>query len=138
MVCSKVFFVMVVMLARMFSEVATRQCESIYSIYGMMLKGHVFKTLRTSMSLDCLSACNDDLRCQSFNYAMQQNICGLNNLTKEAGPQYFVKSTDRYYVTVKGMNKISVFLRRVYFNTMHAVSILDNIVAVNSVIFNVL
>lgn len=118
MVFSEVFFIMrVVMLAQMFSEVATRQCESIYSNYGMMLKEHVFRTIRTSMSLECLSACNDDLRCQSFNYVMLQNICELNNLTKEAGPQYFVKSIDRYYMTVKGMNEISVLFNNEYILT---------------------
>lgn len=107
MACSKFFFIaLVVLLDQMFSDVATSQCESQYSIYGKMLKGHVFKTIRTSMSLECLNACNEDPRCQSFNYVMLQNICELNNFTKEAGHQYFVTSTDRYYITVKGMNKI--------------------------------
>lgn len=110
MVRLKVFIIMkVVLLAQMSSEVATSQCESLYSIYGMMLRGHVFKTIKTSMSLECLNACNDDPRCQSFNYVIMQDICELNNFTKEAGLQYFVKSSDRYYITVKGVNNISVF-----------------------------
>jgi len=103
MVRLKVLIIMkVFLLAQMLSETATSQCESFYSIYGMMLKGHVFKTIKTSMSLECLNACNKDPRCQSFNYVTLQDICELNNGTKEAGPQYFVKSTDRYYITVKG------------------------------------
>lgn len=109
MACSKVVFIVkVVLLARMFSEVVTTQCESLYSVYGMMLKGHVLKTIKTSTSLECLQACNDDPICQSFNYLMLQDTCELNNFTKEAGPQYFVKSTDRYYITVKGVNNIAV------------------------------
>ena len=109
MVCSKVVFIVnVVLLAQMFSEVTTSQCGSLYSDYGMMLKGHVFKTIRTSMSFECLNACNDDPRCQSFNYLMLHDTCELNNFTKEAGPQYFVKSRERYYITVKGVNNIAV------------------------------
>lgn len=103
-----VFIVKVFLLAQIFSEVATSQCGSLYSFYGMMLKGHKFKTIKTSMSLNCLETCNDDPRCQSFNYVMLQDICELNDFTKEAGPQYFVKSTDRYYITVKGENNIAV------------------------------
>ena len=99
----------VFLLAQMLSETSTSQCKSLYSTYGMMLTGHVFKTIKTPMSLECLNACNDDPRCQSFNYVMMQGICELNNFTKDAGPEYFVKSTDRYYITVKGenMNNIS-------------------------------
>ena len=135
MACSKYFFiVLVVLLDQMFSKVSTSQCESQYSIYGKMLKGHVFKTIRTSMSLECLNACNEDPRCQSFNYVMVQNIFELNSFTKEAGPQYFVTSTDRYYITVKGMNKISarpgisVFLTKSKMR-MHAVDVLDKFFA---------
>lgn len=131
MACLKFFFiVLVVLLDQSFSEVATSRCESQYSIYGMMLKGHVFKTIRTSMSLECLNACNEDPKCQSFNYVMLQNICELNNFTKEAGPQYFVMSTDRYYITVKGMNKISIFFLTKSNLRTHAVGILDKFFAV--------
>ena len=109
MACSKVVFILkMVLLAQMFFGVATSQCGSLHSFYGMMLKGHVFKTIKTSMSLECLKTCNDDPRCQSFNYVMLQDICELNDFTKEAGPQYFVKNTDRYYITVKGENNTAV------------------------------
>ena len=109
MACSKVVFIVkVVVLANLFSGVATSQCGSLHSFYGMMLNGHVFKTIKTSTSLECLETCNDDPRCQSFNYVMLQDICELNDFTKEAGPQNFVKNTDRYYITVKGENNITV------------------------------
>ena len=110
MACSKVVFIVkVFLLAQIFSGVATSQCQrSLYSFYGMMLKEHVFKTIKTSMSVECLKTCIDDPRCQSVNYVMLQDICELNYFTKEAGPQYFVKNTDRYYITVKGENNTAV------------------------------
>ena len=86
----------------MLPNVASDECKDSYSILGMMLKGHIIKTVKTSISLDCLRACNDDVRCQSFNYVMMENICELNNSTKEAKPKYLAPSPDRYYVTVKG------------------------------------
>ncbi|KAL9961263.1 hypothetical protein ACROYT_G030172 [Oculina patagonica] len=91
----------------MFSEVAAGGCNYTdnYSSYGMMLKGHIIKTMNTSTSLECFRACVDDDRCQNFNYVMVQNICEMNNLTKEARPEYFVPSRDRYYITVKDVDE---------------------------------
>ncbi|KAL9961264.1 hypothetical protein ACROYT_G030173 [Oculina patagonica] len=89
----------------MFTEVVTEECSNAYASYGMMLKGHIIKTMRTSISLECFRACIDNDRCQSFNYVMVQNICELNNLTKEARPGYFVPSRDRYYITAKDVDE---------------------------------
>lgn len=61
------------------------------------LKRHIFKITKTSFPFDCLQACNDDVRCQSFNYVISQEICELSNLTKEAKPEDFVSSYGRYY-----------------------------------------
>ncbi|KAL9961265.1 hypothetical protein ACROYT_G030174 [Oculina patagonica] len=107
MFCSEVFYVTAtVFLAHVFFEVASKQCGSNYqSIYGMMLKGQLIKTIRTSISLECLRACIDDNRCQSFNYVMLKNICELNNDTKEARPEYFVPSPNRYYITAKDIDE---------------------------------
>ena len=105
MFCSVSFCVVTtVLLAQLFSEGASDGCNNtgFYSSYGMMLKGHIIKTMRTSISLQCLRACYDDDRCQSFNYVMLQDICELNNATKEARPEYFVPSPERYYITAKG------------------------------------
>ena len=88
----------------MFRNLATQQCGiDTYSIYQKMLKGHTFKTFRVRpMSHDCRHACNSDVRCQSYNYVMFKDICELNNRTKEARPEDFVKDVGRYY-----MEKIS-------------------------------
>ena len=84
----------------LFHNLAAQQCGmSSYSIYQMMLKRHTYKTFKARAgSLDCRHACNSDDRCQSFNYVMSKDICEMNNRTKEASPENFVKNSDRYYV----------------------------------------
>ena len=69
-----------------------------YSIRGMMLKGHTFIGEKTGTWLNCLDKCDDDVRCQSFNYVISQGICELNNRTKEARPEDFVPDSDRFYI----------------------------------------
>ena len=82
-----------------FYEVTPEKCKQTgeYSIFGMMLRGHTFQTFHTSISFECLQACNDDYRCQSFNYVISQDVCELNNRTKEARPEDFIPVSDRYY-----------------------------------------
>ena len=64
-----------------------------------MLKGHIFKTFHARPgSFDCSHACNSDVRCQSYNYVVSRDICELNNRTKEARPEDFVKDKDKYYM----------------------------------------
>ena len=90
----------------MFRNIFSQQCGiDTYSIYQMMLKGHTFKTFQARpLSADCREACNSDVRCQSYNYVFFKDICELNNRTKEARPEYFVKDRDRYYMT-KALNR---------------------------------
>ena len=88
----------VLVMCQMLYEVSAENCkQSEYSIFGMMLRGHTFKKLNTQMALECLHACNDDFRCQSFNYVFSQRMCELNNRTKEARPESFVPDSERYY-----------------------------------------
>ena len=69
-----------------------------HSILGMMLKGHIFKKITGAAFGDvCLWECYRDVRCQSFNYVFTQDMCELNNRTKEARPEDFVPSPERYY-----------------------------------------
>ena len=65
----------------------------------MMLKGHTYMRIkaRPGSPLDCKHACDSDVRCQSYNYIMSQDICELNTRTKEARPDDFIKNSDRYY-----------------------------------------
>ena len=90
-------FAVLLVLCQVCYEMSSQQCDGEYSIYGMMLRQHVYKTLNTSISPECLQACNDDIICQSFNYVISKDVCELNNRTKEARPEDYVPDSDRFY-----------------------------------------
>ena len=92
---------LLLMVSVLFNNISSQQCGiDTYSVYQMMLKGHTFKTFRARpLSLDCRETCISDDRCQSYNYVMFKDISELNNRTKEARPEDFVKDKDRYYIT---------------------------------------
>ena len=83
---------------RMLCEVRGTCFDGEYSIKNMMLRQHIFKEKKTLKSLECLMLYKEDVRCQSFNYVINQDICELNNRTKEAAPKNFVQNFKRYYV----------------------------------------
>ena len=88
-------------ISQMFYKLDAQQCiiRGEYTIRGMMLKGHTFIEEKTGMIwLSCLDKCDDEVRCQSFNYVISQGICELNNRTKEARPEDFVPDSDRFYI----------------------------------------
>jgi len=86
------------MVCQMPCELDAQQCRSEYSIRGMMLKRHIFMAKKTANWLKCVDKCNHDIRCQSFNYAVSQGMCELNDRTKEARPEDFVQDSDRFYI----------------------------------------
>ncbi|CAH3166075.1 unnamed protein product [Pocillopora meandrina] len=92
-------FPVLLTLCQMFSGLIAQHCSRQVSVYEMMLQRHIFKILivETSNTLECLTACNDEKRCQSFNFVVSKNICEMNNRTKEARPEDFVLDSDRYY-----------------------------------------
>ena len=68
------------------------------SILGVMLQRHIFKNITGATLGDvCLRECYRDVRCQSFNFVISQDMCELNNRTKEARPEDFVPNSDKYY-----------------------------------------
>ena len=80
-------------------EVFAQQCkEDEHAISGMMLRGHTFRTMRSSIAFECHQACYNDFRCHSFNYVISEEVCELNNRTKEARQENFVPNSERYYV----------------------------------------
>ena len=96
-------------LCQVFHKISAQQCNGEHSTHGMMLKRHVYKTMKTSTSLECLQACNDDVTCQSFNYVIFKDVCELNNRTKEARPENYVPDSDRfYYGRVRKKGKMSL------------------------------
>jgi len=86
-------------------EVAAQQCSANgqkreASIFGMMLQRHIFKRITgATLGNVCLQECYRDVRCQSFNFVISQDMCELNNRTKAARPENFVADPERYYFT---------------------------------------
>ena len=76
----------------------TDECENFQPIYGGALPHHVYQTLKVPSSIYCLSACDDDTRCQSINHVVHGEICELNNRTKEAKPEYFTDDHTKVYM----------------------------------------
>ena len=93
------FFTTLFFISFVIREIASQQCHGIYSIHQMMLKGHTYKTFKTTPGTpECRDICLADERCQSFNVVMFIAICELNNRTKEARPEDFVNDEYRYYM----------------------------------------
>ena len=68
------------------------------SIGGMYLRGHVFKVHRDELPEECFFLCDEEVTCQSYNVVIGQNICELNNRTKEARPEDFIPDQRRFYM----------------------------------------
>ena len=70
-------------------EVFAQQCkEDEHAISGMMLRGHTFRTMRSSIAFECHQACYNDFRCHSFNYVISVELC-----------EYFIIKYDEYHRT---------------------------------------
>ena len=67
------------------------------SIFGWMLRGHVYDTLLAKLPFTCVFKCREDNRCQSFNWVISLLTCEFNNRTKEARPEDFIPNPDRSY-----------------------------------------
>ncbi|KAL9958345.1 hypothetical protein ACROYT_G035350 [Oculina patagonica] len=76
------------------------QCgdSATYSVRGMFLRGHTFKTYKIGWHEGCYFKCVEEVTCQSYNVVIGQNVCELNNRTKEARPEEFLPDRTRYYV----------------------------------------
>ena len=97
--CVKILAV-VLLCKQAFVDSAVEECsgDPEYSILGMMLQRHIYKTITGApLGNVCLRECYRDFRCQSFNYIISKETCEMNNRTKEARPEDFVPNTDRYY-----------------------------------------
>ena len=67
------------------------------SIFGWMLRGHVYDTLLAELPFTCVFKCREDNRCQSFNWVISLLTCEFNNRTKEARPEDFIPNPERFY-----------------------------------------
>ena len=79
-------------------ETTSSQCLTEHNIPGMALKGHTFKKSVVKAPYVCDFKCEQHVRCQSYNYVIQDNVCELNSQTKEEKPEYFVRDPERFYI----------------------------------------
>ena len=79
---------------------AAGQCgnSATFSVRGMFLRGHTFKTIKIGWHEGCYFKCAEEVTCQSYNVVIGQNVCELNNRTKEARPEDFLPDRTRYYM----------------------------------------
>ena len=84
-------------LGQMLYRAVTQQCGSEVSIFGWKLQGHVYHTVMAELGDVCVSACQKDNRCQSFNFVISVGMCEFSDRTKEARPEDFIPDPERYY-----------------------------------------
>ena len=72
---------------------AAGQCRA-----GPFLNGHTFKVVQAGNPAICMMRCEEEVRCQSYNFVIGQNICELNDRTKEARPEDFIPDDQRIYM----------------------------------------
>lgn len=83
------FCILIVLFMCYVYEVFAQQCkEDEHAISGMMLRGHTFRTMRSSIAFECHQACYNDFRCHSFNYVISEELC-----------EYFIIKYDEYHRT---------------------------------------
>ena len=76
---------------------AGKQCREERSINGMALKGFILKKFFVRALHECDISCEAQSTCQSYNYVLGENLCELNNRTKEARPEHFRSDPARFY-----------------------------------------
>jgi len=91
-------------LGQMLYRAVTQRCGSEASIFGWKLRRHVYHTMMAELGHKCVSACQKDDRCQSFNFVISVGMCEFSDRTKEARPEDFIFDPDRYYFR-RAMNR---------------------------------
>ncbi|KAL9952817.1 hypothetical protein ACROYT_G040128 [Oculina patagonica] len=74
------------------------RCRTEGNIPDMALKGFVFKKMSVTAPHKCDVRCEREITCQSYNYVREENLCELNNRTKEARPENFRSDPARFYI----------------------------------------
>lgn len=80
------------------SAEVTGRCEDQISIKFKALIGHTFKTWLAGNPYQCHLKCQDDMRCQSFNFVIRNGGCEMNNQTKETRPKDLIDDNERFYM----------------------------------------
>ncbi|CAH3177775.1 unnamed protein product [Porites evermanni] len=84
-------------LGQLLYKTVTQQCGSEVSIFGWMLRRHIYNTMFAELPHTCVQVCREDDRCQSFNWVISLLKCEFSNRTKEARPEDFISDPDRFY-----------------------------------------
>ena len=77
---------------------AEDQCRIEINIRGMTLKGFVFKRMTVAAPHICDFLCEREITCQSYNFNRKEQICELNNRTKDARPENFRLDPAWFYI----------------------------------------
>ena len=90
------FLLLHLLLIFMESESANKQCREVQSVNGMAVQGFVYKMF----SVRAFHECNieREIICQSCNYVIAENSCGLNNRSEEPRPEHFHSDPARVYL----------------------------------------
>ena len=67
-------------------------------IPGKALVGHTYKTAKARELFRCYGRCERDQACKSCNFKHAQEICEMNNETKETKPNDFISHEKSYYI----------------------------------------
>ena len=78
--------------------IAEDQCKIEMNIRGMALKGFVFKRTAVAAPHICDILCEREITCQSYNFNRKEQICELNNRTKDARPENFRSDPVWFYI----------------------------------------
>ncbi|XP_067047496.1 uncharacterized protein [Acropora muricata] len=85
------------------SDTAGEQCK-VYQvpIRGKALRGYTYKRAKAGELFRCYVRCERDPACKSCNFKHRQEICEMNNETKETKPQDFITDERSYYIKRTG------------------------------------
>ena len=95
------------------SETAGVQCK-VYQvpIRGKALRGHTYKIAKAGELFRCYVRCERDPVCKSCNFKDTQEICEMNNETKETKPNDFITDEKSYYVKRTGGGGYNSYLTK--------------------------
>ena len=88
--------------------IAEDQCRIEINIRGMALKGLAFERMAVAAPHICDILCEREIICQSYNFNRKEQICELNNRTKDARPENFRSDPAWFYIRrLNGRGKYS-------------------------------
>ena len=105
------FFVFYLMLQISTNVASGQQCKPLdVSVYGKALKGYTFKKVVVKKPFECQVLCENDHKCQSYNFFIPEKTCELNNITKEARPMDYVPDETRFYNNNNNNNNNNLYI----------------------------